>query len=292
MGGEGTMMGRDLPGLVCVGRLNDGLDYAAVGRVAEAATGATAVPVRGQTSGEIYLARRLSDGAEVAVRVYNRPLRTARERLRFEEEISALKALNGISHVITMYDAGVSPNGEAYTVTEFCAAGSVYDHLATVGRMTPAEVRSIGAKLARALGTAHDQLVYHRNIKPSNVLINDSGEPVLADFALLSLATSGDFTPDAPSAPRSYVAPEAYLPELMSAPADIYALGATLYALLAGWTPQTENPLAMAVDGESIADLPRVPWALMSVLRRAMAHDPRDRFGHGEELATALLTST
>jgi serine/threonine protein kinase len=69
--------------------------------------------------------------------------------------------------------------------------------------------------------------------------------------------------------------------------ADIYALGATLYTLLAGAVP-TVHALAMAVDGETIADLPKVPWDLMAVIRRAMAHDPRDRHPTATALQSAL----
>ena len=266
------MVGPELPGLVCVRRINE---------------------VRGRDSldhDEVYLALRVSDGSEVAVRVYGRPLRSDKDRLRFEQEVYALTTLVD-PHVVRIYDVGVGANGRAFLVMDHCPAGSLYDHLTSVGRFTPIEVRRIGSKLAGTLARAHRHDIFHRNLKPANVLIDAHGEPVLADFGLVALATSnGDFTPTT-STQRAYVAPEAFLPELMSAAADIYALGATLYALLAGWAPRTSDPLAAAVDGETLVDLPKVPWALMSVLRRAMALDPRDRYIDAAQMGEALVAA-
>jgi serine/threonine protein kinase len=367
---------------------------------------------------EVYLARRTIDGVEVAIRIYGRPLRTERDQVRFAQELNALGRLSQVPHVVRVHDGGVLPDGRAYVVTEFCAAGSIEDYVVMVGRLTPAEVCRIGAKLAGALMAAHRLDVFHRNLKPANVLINDAGEPMLSDFAMLSV-TGSDPASLAPPTPRPFVAPEAYLPELMSAAADIYSLGATLYALLSGRppsaTPRGPNPpgtnppganppganspdassagtdslpgdagqaeevglhrldlpglpsewaaatepagtgaagtepakadpartgahagpawtgtgkvepvgvgavgagadrtgsggagdgartatrayrvaegRAVFVDGERLAELPYVPWALMAVLRQAMAHDPQDRFATAEDFQTALLTA-
>jgi serine/threonine protein kinase len=74
----------------------------------------------------------------------------------------------------------------------------------------------------------------------------------------------------------------------MTPAADLYALGATLYALLAGAPPRAYDPLATSVNGDTVADLPHAPLGLMAVLRRAMALDPRDRFATARDLAAAL----
>jgi len=267
VGEGGAMVAHDLPDLVTVSRINE--------------PGA---------ADEVFLALRVSDSSEVAVRVYSHPIESARDRERFSQEIAALRSLNGQPHVVVIHDAGVSATGHAYVVMDYCASGSLQDHLVTVGRFSPSEVRGIGMKLADTLAEAHEREIYHRNLKPANVLVGPGGEPALTDFGLLTFATrDGDFAPDMPARPRAYTAPEAFLPELMTAPADIYALGATLYALLAGRAPTTADPLAISVDGDSIADLPKVPWELMLVLRRAMALDPRDRFADADEMRVALV---
>ena len=197
-----------------------------------------------------------------------------------------MSGLSGVPHVVAIQETGVRA-GHAYVVTEYCGAGSLQDHLRTVGRLTPIEVRRIGAKLAGALAAAHARGIYHRKVKPANILIDRDGEPALTDFGLVSLALSqGDFGPPLPARAQPFSAPEAYLPELMSTAADIYSLGATLYALLAGGPPRL--PDGSAADGETVSGLPRVPWHLMTVIRRAMAPDPRERYPDAAELRATL----
>jgi serine/threonine protein kinase len=235
---------------------------------------------------EVYLGRRSADGFPVAVKVYARPLRGARDEQRFEQEVSALTLLAGLPHVLAPIGAGVV-DGRAFVVTEFCPSGSLHDHLGTVGRFTPLEVRRIGVKIAGGLARAHRAGIVHRRVKPANILIDADGEPRVADFGLVSLtlADGGAMTLDGG---RAFAAPEAYLPELMSASSDVYSLGATLYALLAGWSPPVEDPLRPYVEGDSLADLPHVPPALMRVLRLAVAMDPQDRYPDVAILAAAL----
>jgi serine/threonine protein kinase len=237
----------------------------------------------GLSAGEIYLARRRSDGLEVAVKIYDRRLSAERDRLRFEQEVAALKALADLPHLLAPVDAGVA-DGRAYVVTPYCPSGSLRDHVLAVGRLTATEVRRIGVKLADGLHRAHEQGIYHRNVKPSNVLIDGNGEPQLADFGLVSLALAGGeyLVPDGP---RPYAAPEAFLPELMTAPADIFALGATLFTLLAGVS------VPPPVGPEPVQDLPTVPRVVMSVIRRAVAADPAQRYGGASALRDALAAT-
>ena len=264
------MVGYDLPGLVCVRRINDGF-----------------------ARDETVLALQVHGGGEIAARVYAHKVLDGRDQRRFETEIAALQVLADEPHILTPVAAGVTDTGHAYVATAYCVAGSLHDHLIAVGRFTPAEVRRIGAKLADALGQAHTQGVFHRNIKPANILITGAGEPALSDFGLVALETAdGDYAPPLTPTQRAYAAPEAFLPELMSAAADIYSLGATMYALLAGWAPRASDPFAIAIDGDTLVDLPRVPWALMTVVRRAMALDPQERFADAFELRNALTAIT
>ena len=235
----------------------------------------------------VMLARRHSDGSEVAVRLYDRHLDSARDRQRFEHEVAGLKALDDVPYVLPILDAGIDPHGRVHVVMPYCQSGSLHDHLLAVGRLTAIEVRRIGVKLATALAGVHQRDIFHRNVSPSNVLIDAAGEPALSDFSLVSLSLSdADFRPEPDRDLRIYLAPEAYLPELMTATADIYALGVTLYALLAGGAPAR-----YPIDGDDLMELPRVPWSLMNVLRRAVALDPADRFPDAMELRMALIAS-
>ncbi len=263
------MFGLDLKDLVCVRRLNEAAN-----------------------ADEVYLALRIPQAVEVAVHIYARPLELERDREKFAKEVATLQTLNDSAHVLTVQDSGVTGSGRPYVVMDYCPSGSLLDHLVAVGRFTPAEVRTIGAKLAGALAEAHKRDIYHRNLKPANILLGRDGEPALADFRLITFATAnGAFGPTMPEGPRAYLAPEAFLPELMTEAADIYALGATLYSMLSGTEPRAVDPMAVAIDGDTMADLPRVPWALMSVLRQAMSIDPRDRFVNAEQMQEALTSA-
>jgi serine/threonine protein kinase len=275
-----------LPGLRCLRRIDDSRLGEWRGPAADPEPG---LAPKAPSEDEVYLVRRIDGDQELAVRVYGRPLSSPRSRLRFEQEIGALKALADVPHVMPVLDAGVTADDRAYVVMDFCPSGSLQDHLFTVGRFTPLEARRIGSKLAAALDRTHERDIVHRNVKPSSVLIDAHGEPALSSFGLVTLAVSdGDFGPPLPPRPRPFLAPEAYLPELMNPATDVFSLGATLYTMLAGWAPRTIDPLAITVDGENIADLPRVPFALMAVVRKAMAIDPRDRYPDAMELQAAL----
>jgi serine/threonine protein kinase len=240
---------------------------------------------------QLFLARRLVDGSDVVLRIFDRTIGGLRDRQRFEQEVAGLKALVDVPHVLPIIDADVRPNGQVYLVTRYCVAGSLHDHVLSMGRMSAVEVRRVGVKLASALTAIHARDILHRNITPSNVLIDPTGEPVLTDFGLVALSVSGSFLPDPGREQMPFLAPEAYLPELMTVAADIYALGATLYALLAGTGPHAANLARLPLTGELLPDLPRVPWTLMSVLRRTMALDARDRFADAADLKAAFLAA-
>jgi serine/threonine protein kinase len=239
----------------------------------------------------LFLARRLVDGSDVVLRIFGPTIASLRDRQRFEQEVAGLKAIGDIAHVLPILDAEVRPDGQAYIVTPYCAAGSLHDHVSAMGRMSAVEASRVGVKLASALAAIHELGVIHRNITPSNVLIDGAGEPVLTDFGLVAMSTSGDFQVEPGRGQMPFLAPEAFLPELMTPVADIYALGATLYALVAGSGRHAANLARLPFGGERLPDLPRVPWGLMSALRRAMAVDARDRFADATDLRAALMSA-
>lgn len=261
----------DLPGIYWVRSLGEPRD--GPGGPTSGATG---------PGGEIFLAVRAAEPSEVAVRVHPEP-GTAARRARFEEELAAIAMFAGDPHVIELYDVGLSAVGRPYLVMEFCSAGSLAKPLAA-GRVPPEEVRAVGLKVAGALARAHAREIVHGNIKPTNILINGYGEPVLTDFALRVVAVATDVA----SAPaRPYAAPEAFLPELATPAADVFSLGAVLYALLTGGPPAPANPYGV-IAGEELPNPAGVPGPMMAVIRRAMALDPINRYRDAYELHAAL----
>jgi serine/threonine protein kinase len=194
----------------------------------------------------VYRSWQLAVGREVAVKVDNRVLFTERDRRRFFREVTAAGRLSGHPHVIDVYDAGMLGDGRPYLIMELCPGGSLNDVLHRHGPMPAAQVRDIGVKIADALAAAHQAGVLHRDIKPANILVNRYGVVGLSDFGLASIiAVGGEQTASRDALTPAFSAPESFRGEEPTALADIYALAATLYALLAG------RPPSFAADGRT-----------------------------------------
>jgi len=267
-----------------------------------AGTGAVAVPgyevsgVLGQGGfGIVYRARQLAVDREVALKVDNRVLVSERDRRRFMREVTSAGALSGHPHVAHVYDAGVLPDGRPYMVLELCPGGSLLDRMRAEGRLPPAEVTDIGARIADALSAAHAAGVLHRDIKPANILINRYGNAVLSDFGLATMPASGsEMSVTRESLTPAYAPPEAF--ELIDpAPAgDVYSLAATLYALLSGRPPRFPESgvvniaVIMALHRLPLPEIPGVAPELTAVLREAMAVDPARRTPSMAALRDAL----
>jgi serine/threonine protein kinase len=243
----------------------------------------------GHGAADTVLARD-GTGAELAVRIFRQRLRSVRDRGRYTAEVGRIRALPGDTGVAEVRDAGITRDGVPYLVTDYCPDGSLEDRLALLGRFTPAEVAGLGAALATALHRVHELGVIHRNLKPSNILTDAAGEPVLADFGLVAVTTAGGEYGVAPALPSRYAAPEARAPESMGPTADIFALGAILYALLLGDSSPTGHRIEAPL-GDLVPDLIDAPAPLLAALRRAMATDPRDRYPAAGDLAGALAAA-
>jgi hypothetical protein len=233
----------------------------------------------------VYRSWQLAVGREVAVKVDNRVLFTERDRRRFFREVTAAGRLSGHPHVIDVYDAGTLDDGRPYLVMELCPAGSLNDVLRRHGAMESAQVRDIGVKIADALAAAHLTGILHRDIKPANILVNRYGMVGLSDFGLASIiAAGGEQTASRDALTPAFSAPETFRGEAPTALADIYALAATLYALLNGQPPSfgTDGRVPslmtiMALHDKPVADVPGTPPEFMALLRRALSPDPAAR---------------
>ncbi|MEZ0070691.1 protein kinase domain-containing protein [Planotetraspora sp. GP83] len=249
--------------------------------------------------GIVYRARQLAVGREVALKIDNRVLVSDRDRRRFMREVTSAGALSGHPHVADVYDAGVLSDGRPYMVLELCPGGSLADRLKRHGPLSVREVRDIGIKIADALAAAHAAGVLHRDVKPANILINSYGLVALSDFGLATMPAQGGTAQGEVSVTResltpAYAPPEAFDLSEPTAAGDVYALAATLYALLYGRPPRFPESgvvniaVIMALHRRPIPDIPGVPSALTDVLRHGMASDPGQRVQTAAELRDAL----
>ncbi|MGH2604509.1 MAG: protein kinase domain-containing protein, partial [Dehalococcoidia bacterium] len=134
-----------------------------------------------------------------------------------------------------------------------------------------------------ALADAHDRGVVHRDVKPANILVSLFGEPALADFGLAILAEQRDPNITLEVMTPAYAPPEAFRRHQPAPPGDVYALCATLYALLAGnpprWQEQQPPGLLGLIElfAQPIPDIAEVPEDLVEILRHGMVNDPARR---------------
>ncbi|HEY5882488.1 MAG TPA: serine/threonine-protein kinase, partial [Nakamurella sp.] len=183
-------------------------------------------------------------------------------------------------HAVTIYDV-VDDGDYPCLIMQFVPSNSLNGLLLDRGTLPTPEVGRIGADLAAALQAAHQVGIVHRDVKPGNVLITDDGSAKLTDFGI-SHAT-GDVTLTSTgmvSGTPAYLAPEVARGGTSGFAADVFSLGATMYASLEGTPPFGLEPNPMAVlyrvaTGQIIP--PRRSGSLTPLLLHMMAPEPADR---------------
>ena len=195
--------------------------------------------------GTVYRALHLGLNREVAVKILRPDLagdRTQVERLKAE---AAMLASLDHPNIVRALDAGES-NGFPYVVMELVEGETLRDRLRREGRLPEDEALRVTRGLADALERARRMGVVHRDVKPGNILMSRSGQPKLMDLGLakgpidLGLTQHG-----ATVGTPQYISPEQALdPRKADTRSDIYSLGATLYAMLAGRPPFDGSTLA------------------------------------------------
>lgn len=216
-------------------------------------------------------------------------------RARFVAEANAMAQLSTHPSIVTIHFAGVAPDGRPCLVMEYCPRPTLSVRLRRE-RIAVDEALRIGVRLASAVQTAHGAGILHRDIKPANVLVTEFGWPALADFGISAQIDVETDEHVALSVPWS--APELFQPDPRAGVStDVYALGATVYALLAGRSP-FEIPGGNNASAAMIARIERepvpltgrsdVPPMLERVLARAMHKRPEARYRSALEFARAL----
>lgn len=234
---------------------------------------------------DVFLYEQNMPRRQVAVKVMLADVVTESVRRMFQAEANLMAQLSSHPGILTVYQASISADGRPYLVMELCGA-----QLADRFRretIPVSEVLRIGVQIGSAVETAHRHGVLHRDIKPSNILTTAFGHPVLSDFGIAASLGAAPSAGDTVGMSVPWSAPEVLLDETTgTVGSEVWALGATLYTLLAGRSP-FEQPGASNSTRELIARITRsrlpalgradVPEALDAVLRRAMSRDPQRR---------------
>ena len=221
----------------------------------------------------------------VAVKVMLDEVMNPRALEMFNNEADTMALLSSHPSILTVYQAGVAADGRPYLVTEYCPAS--YARRYRDEYIPVPEVLDLGVRLGTAVESSHRSGMLHRDIKPSNLLVNEMGSPVLSDFGIASAANAGGGGLVAMSVPWS--SPEVVNEQVAgSVASDVWGLGATVYAMLAGRSPfESEQPgqntrshLKARITKAKYVPIGRadVPLELENCLRKALSRNPDDRY--------------
>jgi serine/threonine protein kinase len=223
------------------------------------------------------------DGAVVALKVLRPELSDDPVyRRRFEREGRIASNLTH-RHLVEVMDVGEA-EGWNYLASRFIPGESLAERLERDGPLPVEDVVRLAAEVGTALDTLHASELVHRDVKPSNVMLAESGAE-LTDFGVArGTADSVLTTPGRVVGTVDYLAPEVIRGDPAEPPADVYALGCLLYECVSGTPPFGTRPFADAALAHiseeppdpciGRRDLPRNLW---TALRQALAKDPADR---------------
>ncbi len=255
--------------------------------------------------GVVYLARRDDEvfQKEVAVKVVKRGMDTDRILERFRHEREILARLEH-PHIARVLDGGNTENGLPYLVMEYVKGVPITDYCSR-HNLDLAQRLELFRHVCAAVQYAHQNLVVHRDLKPTNILVDDSGSPKLLDFGIAKLLMGDEeqrgWTQDHPALTPRHASPEQVTGDPITTASDTYSLGTILYELLTGAaahriTGHTPLALARAICEDDVV-LPsvaaregglKIPGELDNILVMALQKDWRRRYASVEQFSEDL----
>src|SRR5215204_749397 len=245
---------------------------------------------------DVYLAGDEVLGREVALKLLKDRYAENEEFVeRFKREATSAAVLSS-PFIVPIFDRGETEDGTYYITMEYLPGGTLKDRIMATGALRPQEAVEVALQVAEALKTAHARGVVHRDIKPRNILITDSGHIKVTDFGIARAAEAttvsdlGDILGSV-----KYMSPEQAAGERVGAASDLYSLGVVLYEMLTGRVPfEVETPADVAVEHSGGPPPhprevnPEVPEGMDALVMRLLAADPNDRYGSAAQLIKDL----
>lgn len=244
---------------------------------------------------KVYKGYQPSMDRNVALKILPRHLANDPAFLtRFEREAKMVAKMQH-PHILPVFDYG-EDDLNTFLVMPFVQTGTLADELKT--GMPPLDrVAEVVGQVCSALAYAHARGIIHRDIKPTNVLIDESANCLLTDFGIAKMVEATVQLTQAGTAigTPAYMSPEQIEGEELDPRSDIYSLGIVLYEMVTGRPPyRAETPPAIFLKHLNAAlPMPRefntkLPEAVQRVVLKALAKDRQDRFKTADEMAEAL----
>jgi serine/threonine-protein kinase len=213
---------------------------------------------------------------------------------RFRNELKLARQITH-PHVCRVFDLGES-GGMPFLTMEFVPGENLALMLRMAGPLPPETAVAYARQIAQGLSAAHRLGVIHRDLKPHNILIDESGTAKIMDFGIARSVLAGTSADDGKiMGTPDYMAPEQAAGNPADARADLYALGVILYEMVTGRRPFSgDTPRDVATKHRTEAPRPplelnsRVPAGLNDVILKSLAKDPAGRYQTADELFEAL----
>jgi beta-lactam-binding protein with PASTA domain len=245
---------------------------------------------------EVYLAHDDVLDRSVALKVMSGRYADDEEFVeRFKREAQSAAALSH-PNIVSIYDRGEAEDGTYYIAMEYLPGGTLKDRILKRGALAPRTAAAVALQIAEALRAAHAAGVVHRDIKPHNVLVTDTGDIKVGDFGIARAATSSTMTRTGSILGTAhYISPEQAMGEPVGQGSDLYSLGVVLYEMLTGTLPydaETSIGIAMKhVNGHLVPPRelnPEVPEGINAVTTKLLAKSPEERYADADELIEDL----
>ena len=245
----------------------------------------------------VYLAHDAILDRKVAVKVLRGDLAGDEKFVRrFQREALAASSLSH-PNIVEIYDVG-EDEGNFYIVMEYIEGKTLKQLIKKRGVLTLSESIDITLQLLDALATAHDSYIIHRDIKPQNIMIKESGLVKITDFGIAMAINSVELTQtNSVMGSVHYLPPEQASGKGSTIRSDIYSLGILMFEMLTGKMPfKGDTAVEIAIKHmkeplPSVRELnPVVPQTVENIILKAAAKNPKNRYRDVREMAEDIKT--
>lgn len=244
---------------------------------------------------DVYMAKDHKLNRNVAVKVLKSEYVEDEKFLKkFEAEAQAVARL-AHPNIVNIYDVGIE-DGINYIVMELAEGITLKEYIRKKGYLSPKETVEISTQIASAISHAHKNHIIHRDIKPQNILVSDTGIIKVTDFGIAKATSSNTVTSTATAMGSvHYISPEQAKGRFCDEKSDIYSLGITMYEMVTGHVPfDHENGVTIALmhlqneitPPSQIRD--GIPDSLEKIILKCTMKKPEERYQTADDLIADL----